>query len=249
MLDSWRLALGTLTALPVRPPARVDPAVAGRAALLAPVAAIPLGLCVAAVLWVASAVGLPAAACGLLAVTVLVLGTRALHLDGLADTADGLTASYDRQRSLAVMRTGDVGPAGVAAVVLVLGLQSVGFAALAEAPLMAGALVCLSRGVVPLCCMAGLAAARPDGLGSPFAASVPREIAVLAWIAAASVGVAVAVVLEASWPRMAVAFALTTLVVAMLLRRALRRLGGVTGDIFGAAIELSLAVLAVVASS
>ncbi|HSI25959.1 MAG TPA: adenosylcobinamide-GDP ribazoletransferase [Aeromicrobium sp.] len=249
MLDSWRLALGTLTALPVAAPSRVDRAVAGRAALLAPLAAVPLGLSVAAALWVGSYANVPATALGLLAVAVLVLGTRALHVDGLADTADGLTASYDRERSLAVMRTGDVGPAGVAAVVIVLGLQSVGFAALADAPLIAGALVCLSRGVVPLCCMHGVPAARPDGLGSPFAASVPREIALLAWIATASVGIALAVVLDASWLRAISAFAIATVVVALLVRRAIRRLGGITGDVFGAAIELSLAVLVVVAAS
>lgn len=248
MLDSWRLALGTLTALPVSAPTRVDRRVAGRAALLAPIAAIPLGLGVAAVLWVGSSTDLPPAAIGLLAVAVLVLGTRALHVDGLADTADGLTASYDRERSLAVMRTGDVGPAGVAAVVIVLGLQTAGFAALADAPLIAGAFVGLSRGVVPLCCMSGIPAARPDGLGSPFAASLPREIALLAWIATASVGIALAVVLDASWLRAIAAFAIVTVVVALLARRAIRRLGGITGDIFGAAIELSLAVLVVVAA-
>jgi adenosylcobinamide-GDP ribazoletransferase len=249
MLDSWRLALGTLTVLPVTSPSHVDRGVAGRAALLAPLAAIPLGFGVAAVLWMGSSADLPAAASGLLAVAVLVLGTRALHVDGLADTADGLTASYDRERSLAVMRTGDVGPAGVAAVVIVLGLQSVGFAELSAEPLMAGAFVCLSRGVVPLCCMSGVPAARPDGLGSPFAASVPREIALLSWIATTSVGIALAVVLDSSWLRVIAAFAAATVVVALLVRRAIRRLGGITGDILGAAIELSLAVLVVVAAS
>lgn len=249
MLDGWRLALGTLTALPVRAPRHVDRAVAARAACLAPLAALPLGAAVAAVLWLSELAGLAAPAAGLLATAVLVLGTRALHVDGLADTADGLTASYDRERSLAVMRTGDVGPAGLAAVVLVLGLQATGFAGLVHAPLLAGALVCLCRAVLPLCCLTGVRAARPDGLGSPFAGSVPRGVAALSWLTAIALGIAASLAADVSWVRALAGFAAATLVVALLLRRAVRRLGGVTGDIFGAAIELALTTVLVVVAA
>ena len=63
---------------------------------------------------------------GLSVVAVLAVGTRALHLDGLADTVDGFGSGWDRERALAVMRRGDIGPMGVTALVLVLGLQAVG---------------------------------------------------------------------------------------------------------------------------
>ena len=108
------MAVGTLTALPVRSPERVDARVSRRAVLLAPFAAVPLGVAVAAVLWVCRHFDVADLAAGLAAVGMVMLGTRAFHVDGLADTADGLTASYDSERSLAVMKSGSVGPAGAA---------------------------------------------------------------------------------------------------------------------------------------
>ena len=93
--------------------------------VLAPLAVVPLGVLVALVLWGGRELGLNPLAVGLLGVGALALGSRAFHLDGLADTADALTASYDRERSLEVMKSGAAGPAGVAALVVVLGVQAV----------------------------------------------------------------------------------------------------------------------------
>ena len=93
--------------------------------LLAPLAVLPLAGIVALVVWTGSRADVSPLATAVVAVTTLALGSRAFHLDGLADTADGLTASYDRERSLAVMRTGAAGPAGVVAVVLVSVLVSI----------------------------------------------------------------------------------------------------------------------------
>ena len=245
--DAWRLAVGTLTALPVKPPRRVDRDTAGLSMVLAPLAAVPLGLLVAGVLWGGNALGLVPV--GLLALGALALGTRAFHLDGLADTADGLTASYDRERSLEVMKSGSVGPAGVVALVLVLMVQAVGLdvlSAVPNGPLAAAVLVCTSRVALAGTCVRGVPGARPDGLGAPGSGSVPRVVAVTAWLAAAAVSAAA---VDATglvpWWHVLVAWAVAAVVVAGLVRRAVRRLGGVTGDVYGAAIELTLAVLLV----
>ena len=130
--DPVRLAIGTLTAFPVPPPASLGPRTAGGAMLLAPLVGLLLGALAAAPAAAGYALGLPVLAAATLALATLALATRALHLDGLADTADGLAASYDRERALAVMRLGNVGPAGVATLVLVLLLQ---ISALAQAAL------------------------------------------------------------------------------------------------------------------
>lgn len=250
MLRSLRLSAGMLTALPVR--AVLDPttATARGALLLAPVAVVPLGALVAAVLWAGGALGLPALACAFAALAALALGTRALHLDGLSDVADGLTASYDRERSLAVMKGGTAGPAGAAALVLVLGTQAAGLAALVaddgsdwRHPLTAGACVVAARLALWVTCASVVPPARPDGLGLTFTRRVPVVVAAVGWGALAllaslvspvrgpdTVGVAALAVLALTW-------------------RCTRRFGGVTGDVFGAAIEVAFAVLVVGAAA
>jgi len=245
--DAWRLAVGTLTAIPVKAPGRVDRDTAGLAMVLAPLAVLPLGVLVALVLWTGRELDL--APVGFLALGALALGSRAFHLDGLADTADGLTASYDTERSLAVMKSGTVGPAGVVALVLVLMIQAAGLSTLAyvaHGPVVAGILVCMSRVALTLTCTRGIRSGRPDGLGAPHAGSVPRLVTVAAWLAAAAVSAAAADWTGVTpWWQMLIAVAVAAAVVAALIHRAARRLGGVTGDVYGAAIELTLAILLV----
>lgn len=225
MRDAWRLAVGTVTALPVRPPGRVDRRTSRGAMLLAPAAALPLGALVTALLWLGGHTSLPPLAIGFVAVGALALGSRALHWDGLSDVADGLTASYDRERSLAVMKGGSSGPAGAVATVVVAGVQAAALAAYVNTgalPLLAGALVCLSRCALWIVCCTRVPAARPDGLGVAYTRTVPLPVAVLGGVLLSITG---------------------GLVVVALVRRATTRLGGVTGDVFGAAIELALATM------
>jgi adenosylcobinamide-GDP ribazoletransferase len=244
--DAWRLSVGTLTAVPVRPPARVDRDTAGMAMVLAPLAVVPLGVLVALVLWGGRELGLTPLSVGLAAVGMLALGSRAFHLDGLADTADGLTASYDRERSLEVMKSGAVGPAGAAALVVVLVIQADAIGMLSftnRGVVAAGVLVCASRVALTITCARGVPAARPDGLGASHAGSVPRLVAVAAWLAMGAVSAATVAWAHGTWWHPLIGFAVAAVVVGLLVRRAVRRLGGVTGDIFGAAIEVSLAIL------
>ena len=248
--DAWLLATGTLTAVRVPPPARVDRPVAGVAMVLAPLAAVPLGLVAALVVLVGDWIDLPALATAYVVLLALALGTRAFHWDGLADTADGLTASYSSERSLEVMRTGPVGPAGVVAVVLVAGLQAAGLASVIRHEhgwLAVGLLVCASRACLALACVRGVPAARADGLGAQVIGSVP-VVGALASLVLAAVLVGLAgVVVGSAWPALA-GLALMVAVVVALVFRCVRRLGGITGDVLGAAVEFSFAVLLLAAS-
>ncbi|USQ77087.1 adenosylcobinamide-GDP ribazoletransferase [Ornithinimicrobium cryptoxanthini] len=243
--DGWRLAVGTLTRIPVRPPEVIDRASAGVAMLAAPVAALPLAVGVGLLVWAGQHGVVSPLAVGLLAVGLLAWGTRMLHLDGLSDTVDGLTASTDRVRSLEVMRSGTAGPSGVVALVVVIGLQAVCLTALVGhrlGPLVAAAVVVASRSALAIACARGVPAARPDGLGATVAGSVHPVAASLAWLVTAAL--VWAATLNAG-PDLGglLAPALAALAVAGFLWVAVRRVGGVTGDVLGACVEVALTVL------
>jgi len=167
--------------------------------------------------------------------------TRGLHLDGLADTADGLGPLAGRQRALAVMRQPDIGPFGVATLVLVLLLQAAalarafqvdrGLAAAAESVLV-GRLAMMRAG------MRGIPAARPDGMGATVAGTVPGAL-VGAFAAVLAIGAAAPAFLgrpALAW-HLLVALPVGMAAAELLLRRAVRTLGGVTGDVFGGVCE------------
>ncbi|GAA4356658.1 adenosylcobinamide-GDP ribazoletransferase [Angustibacter luteus] len=248
--DGVRLATGTLTVLPVPAPVTVDREAAGRAMALAGLVALLPGSLVALVGWAGSALGAPPLLVGAVAVGALAWSSRGLHLDGLADTADGLAASYDRERALAVMRTGDVGPIGAATLVLVLLAQVACVAALVEQPLLSGAAVVVSRAVLALACASGVPAARSDGLGAMVAGSVPRWAAGSAVLLAGVVVTLAALASGTPWWSGPLAAALAVLAAGAVLVRCTRRLGGITGDVLGALVEVSLAAtLAVLATA
>lgn len=242
---SLRLSIGMLTALRVPAVLRVTPGIATGALLLAPLAVLPLGAGVGAVLWAGGRLELPAVAVAFVALAVLAVGSRALHLDGLSDVADGLTSSYDRERSLAVMKSGTAGPAGVAALVLVLGAQAAALAWLVprggelRPVVIAGAAVCASRAALWITCSTLAPPAREDGLGVTFTRRIPVAVTLVGWVALAALAALVDPV------RGPVTVVVAGLVVALLTRHCVRRFGGVTGDVFGASIEVALAVLLV----
>lgn len=196
----------------------------------------------------ASVIGTPPLVAALVLVGTVAWGNRGLHLDGLSDTTDGLAASFDRERSLEVMKTGVAGPAGVVTTVLVLGLQVAGAASVLQRPygvLLVVAAVVVSRLGLAVCCAAGVPAARPDGLGRLFTSTQPVWTVALMGLAGALVVAAGAEMTGVDWWRGLLAVGVSGLGVVLLVRRVSRRLGGVTGDVFGAAIEIALAGLLV----
>jgi adenosylcobinamide-GDP ribazoletransferase len=251
LVDSWRLAVGTLTAIRVRPPGNVDQRVARNALLLAPLAVLPLAATVMAIGSAGHWLGLPPLVVAVLAVGALAIGNRAMHWDGLSDTVDGFAASFDAERSLTVMRSGTSGPAGGVAVLVVGGTQAAALASLVgsyRGCLLVATLVLVSRCALALSCSRGVPAARTSGLGSTFAGTVPVAAVAALWMVAGVLLTVLVPYAGLAWWRGPVALVVAAGVVAELLRRARNRVGGITGDVLGAAVELALAALAVALS-
>jgi adenosylcobinamide-GDP ribazoletransferase len=236
VIDGLRLAFTTLTVLPIRG-GRVDRAAARVAMSVAPVVGALLGLALGGILWLlreAHAPGLVAAG-----VTVAAAGllTRGMHLDGLADTIDALGSYRRGDEALAVMKKADIGPFGVAAIAVTVLIQA---GALTGMPV-AGVVVAWAAGrlAIPIACRRGVAAARPQGLGALVAGTVPVPVAAVSAILVA--GAAVAATPERPWQGPAAVVA-SGAVVVLLVRHAVRRFGGITGDVLGAAVELATTV-------
>lgn len=264
--EGLRLAVGTFTRSPSGQ-VTITPDTARAALLLAPLAVLPLALQVVLV-GLTVEVGVPPLVAAGLALGVLAHGSRGMHLDGLADTVDGLGAGWDRERALEIMRRGDVGPMGAVALVVVLLVQAGAIAALLgtgwRGALVVGAAVVASRAAAAAVCGRGQQAAPGSSLGAAFVGTVPFAAAVLVVVAVGALLVAsvlpVALLLEGLGDGSSASpFWLTTRAVlvaaaaapvavwaAVWLRdKAVRTFGGVGGDVIGAGVEVALTVLLV----
>ncbi|MEV3980229.1 adenosylcobinamide-GDP ribazoletransferase [Nonomuraea sp. NPDC049758] len=223
-----RFAIGMLSAVPVRVD-RVDREVAGPAMVAAPAVGLGLGAVAGLALLLPGPPLLGAA----LALGLLAALTRGLHLDGLADLADGLGSGRPAEDALDIMKKSDIGPFGVMTLVITLLVQA---AALTGAGYPALVTACVAgRLALTWACRAGVPAARPGGLGAMVAGTVSDPAAWLATAAALAVTAGLGLAAGTWAPPIALAAGLGAAL--LLLRHARRRLGGVTGDVFGALVE------------
>jgi adenosylcobinamide-GDP ribazoletransferase len=239
MLRPLLCAIGFLTRIPLPQVACSERDMARGAGFFAWVGAL-----IALALWASAQImpwsGVRLAA--LLVVAVWAALSGGLHLDGLADTVDGFSGGRGQhERTLEIMRDSRIGSHGALALVLLVLFKTAALERLLEqggllwlvTPVLARFLCTLLIALFPY--------ARSQGLGSVFAGQVgARELVIgglftlgaLAWAGPAAVWGALAATLSA-------------LLVALQFKR---RLGGLTGDGYGAAIELSEAVCLLVLS-
>jgi adenosylcobinamide-GDP ribazoletransferase len=214
----------------------------GRSAAWFPLVGLGLGLVLAAAQWVAGRL-FPPLLVALLAVAAWKILTGGLHLDGLADCLDGLAAP-DAEQRLAIMRDSRIGAFAAVGLILLLLLDVAALAEMAEDRRWRALLVApaVARATPPVLARV-FPPARADGQGATFQANVGRVAPAL------GLGLACAVaVLVLGWAGVVAAAA--GMLAALCVGAALsRRLGGITGDVLGAGVEVAeLAVLLVAAA-
>jgi adenosylcobinamide-GDP ribazoletransferase len=202
-----------------------------------------VGLAVGALWWAAGEIWPPLVA-AVLAVAADAALTGMLHLDGLADSADGLLPPLDRARRLAIMAAPDVGAFGMAAVALVLIARVAALASLAPDPLLVAGLWAGARAAMALTLGRVPYARGPAGAAAGFAGG-PIVTAAVATLAAAAVAV---VVTLGPVPGIVTALAAAA-GFAGVVALAVRRIGGYTGDVLGAAGVVAETVGLIVAAA
>ena len=231
MLPMW-IALQFLSSLPIRLPGMPSPQELGRSLLFYPL----VGLLFGGLLWGLSGLlgGSPALLRAAILLTVWVVLSGGLHLDGLADSADAWLGGFgDRERTLTIMKDPRSGPIAVVTLVLVLLLKFAALLALIEQQATVALILAPLLGRTALL---GLFLTTPyvraGGLGQALADHLPRQAG--RWVLLLS---ALACVLIAGWGGV-IALVVAVGVFAGVRHLMMRRLGGTTGDTAGALLEL-----------
>lgn len=225
-------AVAFLTRAPIRTAFTAEEV--GRASLVFPLVGVGIGFVQLGV-WKLASPHLTSFVTAVLVVAASAWLTRALHLDGLADFADGLGGGRTKDDALRIMKDARIGSFGAVALTLVLSAKVAAVDALVapEALVLAPA---LSRWT-PVALSYALPYAR-SGVSAPAGYVGKLELAGATLIAAG---------LVALWDGalLAGAVVVVSLVVASVAKR---RIGGVTGDVLGANIELGETAALVVAA-
>lgn len=228
-----RLAVSFLTRLPVGSPAEVSARQLGRSMAWFPLVGLLLGSLLLAGDWMLARL-LPPLVGNALLLSLLVLATGALHLDGWADLCDGVGGGRDRAAMLHIMKDSRIGVFGAAGLVLLLLVKYTALVSLPVALRPAGLLLAPVAGrwaavllTVTLPYLRG-----PEGTAAAFAGHAGRRELLFASLILLAVAAAL---LRGPGVLLAGLLGLAALAFAGWARQ---RLGGVTGDVLGAAVEL-----------
>ncbi|MXZ80384.1 MAG: adenosylcobinamide-GDP ribazoletransferase [Gammaproteobacteria bacterium] len=235
MIEEFRQAIGFLTRFPVGSGFRHEPELSGPAVSWYGVAGLIIGLtvsCVGGIMMIWP--GVPAAVGASLALAAWVAVTGALHLDGLADCGDSVMGGFDRQRMLDIMKDSRVGTGAVVTVVTVLLIKWACLTWLFShsgllAPLFAAALARLSLSLTIM----QMPYVRHEGLGTDLQGNIRHRDLLLYG------GATLLILLVASPSSLIVAMLGAVVGCALVWLFVARKIGGYTGDVYGAQVEVA----------
>ena len=166
-----------------------------------------------------------------LVVVALIIGTGGLHLDGLGDTFDGFFSNRNKERILEIMKDSRTGTFGVIAIVLDILFKYILISNFqGHVPLIL--ILSLSNSRLMVCHkMACKEVARPGGLGDMFHSSGPKKFAIVGGI----VYVSIIAFLN---PIFLIPLVFTFIIGEVISHISYKKIGGFTGDVYGAAIEI-----------
>jgi adenosylcobinamide-GDP ribazoletransferase len=229
-MRNLRTAFGLLTTLPFGMPQDWRPGDSGRAGIWYPVVGLVIGG-LTWLVWKTLNLYFPPLVVGVLTLMVWVFLTGGLHLDGLADSCDGMLSSTSLERRLEIMKDPHLGTFGGVTLLLVLMLKAAALSSIAPSSGLGIILAAtisrwfiLPASVLPL--------ARPDGMGADFASGLKRSVIFITAIL--PLGIAYLLGMQGFW-----AVLTAVIVAAAVLGLAYSRIKGVTGDVFGMLVEVT----------
>lgn len=231
-LRPFLIAVQFLSVVPIRFEIPPHPEATGRSLLYYPLVGLMIGFLLALLVWIGN--GIPSNLHAALLLSLWVAVTGALHLDGLADSADAWIGGLgDREKTLDIMKDPYSGPAALVTLILVLLIKftalenliiSADWIGLVTAPLLGRTALVLLFLTTPY--------VRRNGLGSQIADHLPRRASLLVVLFTLTAVVFLAGI-HAIWLLLGAGVTFHGLRKLML-----RRLGGSTGDTAGALVEI-----------
>lgn len=233
MIQPFLIALQFLTQLPVRIDPQPSNQIIGRSLLYYPLVGLIIGALLAGLGWLLNSA--PALITAALLVTAWVILTGGLHLDGLADCADAWIGGMgDAEKTLAIMKDPACGPAGVAAILLIILLKLTALHALITTDHWIALFVAaiIGRTLLPVLLLT-TPYVRRNGLGYILSACQPKRLSIIV-VAATTIFILLATKLYGLW--LIISASALFLVLRHLM---IRRIGGTTGDTAGALVEVT----------
>jgi len=233
-MQAFRLALSFLTIIPSGVTQELDAGAFGKSTKYFPVVGMIIGLMLALLYFVISP-QIPEITVSMILVVALVVITRALHIDAVADTFDGLLGGRDKDSILMIMKDSRVGSFGVVAIVAIVGLK-LSLLASVTVEMMIGALIAfpvIGRWSACYAMVTQPYARAGGGLGASFVEGAGRFE--LIWASVITIIIAFVALKLIAIPVLIAALAFTL----VYIRLVKKKIGGMTGDTLGALIEMA----------